>query len=55
VADMTKEDLISELDNIAVNGDDTEIDHFNADELLLQYINDEDVSAAYGYIPKWYS
>jgi hypothetical protein len=53
---MTKAELITMLDKIS-NGslDDIEDNHAQADELLLEYINDNDVRVAYDAIMKWYS
>ena len=33
---------------------DTEMDHVTADELLLEYINDSEVSELFNSIHKWY-
>lgn len=52
---MTKTELIARLDDLSVNGHDTEKDHKDADGLLLDYINDKEVAIAYNSIPKWYS
>jgi hypothetical protein len=52
---MTKEELIKRLkDNQGGNGD-TEAQHFSADTLLIEYINDEDITREYDLVPKWYS
>lgn len=34
---------------------DPEIQHSQADDLLLEFIGDEEVSAVYEAIPRWYS
>jgi hypothetical protein len=55
---MTKEELIAELNKIYDGQDsntDVEVDHMNADELLLKYINDDEVSDAFNAIYKWYA
>jgi hypothetical protein len=55
---MTKEELIAELNKIYDGQDrytDVEVDHMNADELLLKYINDNDVTDAFNAIYKWYA
>ena len=46
---MTKEELIAELERIAKGNDDwwTGEDHMQADDALLNYINDPDIRAAY--------
>ncbi len=57
---MTKEELIKKLD--AINGKhltgrlyDAENGHLEADELLLEYINDEGVNNAFDNVEKWYA
>jgi hypothetical protein len=42
---MTKDELIDRL--IKNNTGDEEADHGNADGLLLEYINDEEIEEAY--------
>jgi len=51
---MTKEELLSILKELQENGDQ-EIAHAKADDALLEYINDEDVSKAFEEIDKWYA
>jgi len=51
---MTKAELIAEL-KILVNGYSPEENHMEADELLLSYINDAEITEAYRLIKKWYS
>lgn len=50
---MTKQELIEKLKNI--KGYDIEVNHVEADELLLDFINDKDINEAYGDIEKWYA
>lgn len=50
---MTKQELIDKL-SLLHTGDD-ERDHINADDLLLEYINDKDISEAFECIEKWYA
>jgi hypothetical protein len=51
---MTKADLIKQLR--ALHGDgDQEINHAEADKLLLLFINDAEVTAAFDAIEKWYA
>lgn len=53
---MTKEELLQKLLDIAKEGRcDEENDHVDADKLLLQFINDESVTAAFDSIKKWYA
>lgn len=51
--------LVSELENIAQEstrmGADIEELHMQADELLLHYINNDDVTTAFNNIRKWYA
>ena len=51
---MTKEELIAKLKECALN-DDTEVAHLDADDALLEYINDPDVKAAFDDVDKWYA
>lgn len=50
---MTKEQLVEELMRLKVG--DTEINHSRADDLLVDYINDPEIAAAYFAIEKWYA
>lgn len=50
---MTKNDLIEKLRGLP-SGDE-ERDHALADDLLLEYIDDLEVSDAFNSIPKWYA
>ena len=54
-AKMTKEELITELKTIKDNNSDIEQGHGEADQLLLEYINDEDIASAFNDIEKWYA
>ena len=47
------EKLIAELKEC--NTGDVEADHANADELLIEYIDDPRVTEAYENIRKWYA
>ena len=49
---MTKEELIDKLNGLC---SDPEENHIEADELLLEFINDEDVKEAFQSIYKWYA
>ncbi len=50
-------ELRSALRDIAdgMRGKDMEINHEAADDLLLEYINDQGVTQYYGAIEKWYA
>ncbi len=53
---MTKEidELVEKQREIAKSGDH-EIAHCNADQALLNYIGDKEVSEAFNEIDKWYA
>lgn len=51
---MTKEQLIEELKAL-IDSDNLEEAHVTADNLLLDFINDEEVSDAFRDIDKWYA
>jgi len=51
---MTKQELIEKLQECA-KSNDTEHAHISADALLLSYIRDPEVTAAYDAIFKWYA
>lgn len=48
---LTIEHLLYEL---RLLGGDREADHLEADRLLLEYIDDPEVTKAFENIPKWY-
>ncbi len=50
---MTKDELIQRLKECDTG--DTELDHVRSDELLLDYINDPEVTKAFIEIDKWYA
>ncbi len=58
---MTRDELLAALRAIAdrsspiFTGGDPEANHGEADQLLIDFINDPDVTAAYGAIDKWYA
>lgn len=53
---MTKEELLKELVTVYErNRHDPEADHGEADELLLAFIDDEKITAAFSKIHKWYA
>lgn len=51
---MTKEQLIKRLKELSEGGD-VEINHGEADDLLLEFIGDKEISDAYNEIEKWYA
>lgn len=50
---MSKEELLRQLADLV--GGDPEIDHIKADGLLLEFIGDADIEAAYDAVSKWYA
>jgi hypothetical protein len=51
---MTKEELVTQLKNLSkIN--DVEQAHVLADRLLLEYINDSEVTKIFHEIEKWYA
>lgn len=50
---MTKEELLKEFKKLRKF--DTETAHFKADELLLQYINDTEITKVFDKLEKWYA
>ena len=50
---MTKEEILRRLDEC--KNSDTESGHMIADELLLAYIADPEITQAYKSIRKWYA
>lgn len=50
---MTKEELIAKLKEIA-NGHSHSQRHEAADDALIEFIDDTDISEAYARIPKWF-
>lgn len=52
---MTVEELLDKLKQIPQGDGNEEELHIEADKALLEYINDERVTAAFRAIPKWYS
>jgi hypothetical protein len=51
---LTKEELLKRLASL-VSDWDTETAHHQADELLLAYINDAEITQAFEAIHKWYA
>ena len=51
---MTREELIEKLQSLEEDTD-FELTHQEADELLIQYINDPEVTEAYDALLKWYA
>jgi len=50
---MDKKELIRNLNKLR-KGNDVEHSHGEADRLLIEYINDEDIKKAYEKIQKYY-
>ncbi len=51
---MTKADLIKRLGELKDDGD-VEANHKEADGLILDFINDPDITAAFDDVRKWYA
>lgn len=51
---MTKEELINKLKSSQGAGD-PEASHCNADDYLLEYINDADVTREFKEVERWYA
>lgn len=52
---MTKEELIEKLKELHGENVDAEHNHGVADNLLLEFINDEEVTEAFEAIKRWYA
>ena len=52
---MEKEKLIEKLKELKENENDIERNHSTADNLLLEYINDKEISTAFKNLIKWYA
>lgn len=52
---MTIDELVEKLIEIQHSENDEEQDHIDADNLLLEFINNEKVTEAFNNIYKWYS
>ena len=53
---MTKPELIEELIKLQeLSIDDAEVAHSEADDLLLKYIGEEDITKAFKKIKRWYA
>jgi hypothetical protein len=50
---LSKQELLEKLAQCA-KGSDVELAHCEADLLLLTYINDDEIEAAYKKVEKWY-
>lgn len=51
---MVKKELIEKLTLLHQSGD-PERAHSMADDMLLDYINDPEIKAAFEEVPRWYS
>lgn len=51
---ITRDELLAKLRELARDGD-YEVAHIKADELLVKYIDDSEIEAAYDAIGKWYA
>lgn len=51
---MTKQELLEQL-KVYHESDDAEDAHYQADQLLLNFIDDPGITKAYEEVPKWYA
>jgi hypothetical protein len=51
---MTKAELLDQLEALIASSPDEE-GHMEADRLLVDYINDPEITAMYERISKWYA
>ena len=51
---MTRDELLDKLLALG-NESNTELSHLAADEALLEYINDDNISFAFMRLDRWYS
>lgn len=51
---ISRYDLLNKLTELAGDSGDIEAVHAEADELLLEYLNDPEIEAAFEEVPKWY-
>ena len=52
---ISRADLLNKLKELVGDYGDIEASHAEADELLLQYINDPEIEKVFEEVPKWYS
>ena len=53
---MTKQEIIEELIKLQeLSIGDAEVVHSEADDLLLKYIGEEDITEAFNKIKRWYA
>ena len=52
---ISRAELLSRLKELEGDWGDPEASHAEADELLLNYINDSEIEEAFEEVPKWYS
>ena len=52
---MTKHELLDILNDCAkLNGSDAKTGHSNADDALIDYLDDPEICTAYNLVTKWY-
>lgn len=53
---MTKKELLDKLGKLSEKHDqDVEMLHMEADELLLKFIGDKEITDIFTYLEKWYA
>ena len=49
-----RKELLEKLKKLSHDGGDQEINHIKADDLLLKYIDDIEITTAFNSIDRWY-
>jgi hypothetical protein len=52
---MRRDEMLAQFRAWAAGPTDEEIAHGRADEMLLEYIGDPEITEAFNNIPKWYA
>jgi hypothetical protein len=52
---ISRAELIARLKELATDAGDAEAVHAEADELLLDYLNDPEIEKVFEEVPKWYA
>ena len=52
---IDKQELLRRLKELAELNEDTKCDHETADFLLLEYINDSEITESFEAVSKWYA
>ena len=52
---ISREELLEELKELSELKHDPEVAHSEADEAIINYINDPEIEQAFEEVPKWYA